>query len=413
MKPNIVLIVADDMGYGDCSCYGGRAFATPHIDALAAQGLRFTDFHSNGAVCSPTRAALLTGRYQQRSGIEKVISAANHRDIGLPLDETTFAEALQAGGYATALFGKWHLGYAPRFNPTRRGFDRFRGFVSGNIDYHSHIDQAGYEDWWADAGLTPEDGYTTDLVTAHGVRFIEENRAHPFCLYLAHECPHYPYQGPDDTAYRTPGDPGPAHGPRPDKAQAYKEMMQSMDAGIGRVVETLDRLGLSENTLVFFFSDNGPVPPGSAGPLRGGKGTLFEGGHRVPAIARWPGVIEAAGETAAPCMGMDLLPTFLAAAEINPPAGLQLDGADLMPLLRGDPPPERALFWRYDTQKAVRAGEWKLLCENPEAPAQLFNLRDDLGERHDRAAEHTDVFHDLTGLLAKWEADVGDRPRLT
>ena len=412
-KPNIVLIVADDMGYGDCASYGGRAFATPRLDALAAQGLRFTDFHSNGAVCSPTRAALLTGRYQQRSGIEKVISAANHRHVGLPLDEKTFADLLQKAGYATAAFGKWHLGYEPRFNPTRRGFDRFRGFVSGNIDYHSHIDQVGHEDWWADAGLQPEDGYTTDLVTAHGLRFIEEQREQPFCLYLAHECPHYPYQGPDDAAYRKPGEPGPAHGPRPDKAEAYKEMMQSMDAGIGRVADTLDRLGLSDNTLVFFFSDNGPVSPGSAGPLRGGKGSLFEGGHRVPAIARWPDTVAAGTQTDTPCMGMDLMPTFLAAAGIDAPADLHLDGADLMPLLRGDSIPERALFWRYDGQKAVRAGDWKLLHENAEATARLFNLRDDLGEEHDRAAERPDIAQDLAAQLAEWEEDVSGRPRLS
>ena len=414
-KPNVVLIVADDMGYGDCGCYGSRSVATPHIDALAARGLRFTDFHSNGAVCSPTRAALLTGRYQQRSGIEGVITAVDHRHVGLPLEETTFADLLKGNGYRTALFGKWHLGYERRFNPSRRGFDVFHGFVSGNIDYQSHIDQTGQEDWWADSDLVSEDGYTTDLVTEHGVRFIQQNSDTPFCLYLAHECPHYPYQGPMDAAFRTPGNPEPVEGPRQDQGQAYIEMMECMDAGVGRIVDTIHSCGLDENTLIFFFSDNGPAGPGSAGPLRGGKGTVWEGGHRVPAVACWPEVIPAGTQSDMPCMGMDLFPTMMAMTNTEIPAGLQLDGDDLIGVMSGKPGPvDRTLFWRHGNQKAVRQGRWKLVVDGEDgAGPYLFDLDCDLAESKDLASVHSGTVRELQDKLAMWEEDVSAGVQLT
>ncbi|MBN1342344.1 MAG: sulfatase-like hydrolase/transferase, partial [Phycisphaerae bacterium] len=251
-RPNIILIMADDLGYGDLGCYGNPKIATPHIDALAAGGMRLTDFHANGPVCSPTRAALLTGRYQQRCGIEGVVTAKGHRDTGMDLSETTFAEVLKSAGYATGLFGKWHLGYEAGFNPTKQGFDEFRGYVSGNVDYHSHIDQTGIEDWWTGVEKVPETGYTTDLITRHGVRFIERHKDRPFCLYLPHEAPHYPYQGRADRPDRAPGKPGPIQGSRKDKVGAYKEMVEAMDEGLGRIVETVRRLGLDKRTFIFF-----------------------------------------------------------------------------------------------------------------------------------------------------------------
>jgi arylsulfatase A-like enzyme len=414
-RPNIILIVADDMGYGDCGCFGSETIRTPNIDAIAERGIRFTDFHSNGAVCSPTRAALLTGRYQQRTGIEGVITAKNHRHVGLPLEETTFADLLGADGYATALFGKWHLGYEERFNPTRRGFDEFVGFVSGNIDYKSHIDQVGIEDWWRSDKLTPEDGYTTDLVTEHGVRFIEENKDKPFCLYLAHECPHYPYQGPNDEAYRTPGNAKPINGPREDKAQAYKEMMECMDAGIGRIVDTVAACGLEEDTLVFFFSDNGPSGPGSAGVLRGGKGNLWEGGHRVPAAACWTGTIPPGTETHTPCIGMDLFPTMLAMAGAQAPADLTLDGVDIMPVMTGQAPKlERDLFWRFKNKRAIRSGKWKLVLGEGDAETrELFDLENDLPESNNVIAEHQDLARELEEEIAAWEMEVSAEEKLS
>lgn len=414
-RPNIILIVADDMGYGDCSCFGSEAITTPNIDAIAKDGVRFTDFHSNGALCSPTRAALLTGRYQQRTGIEGVISAANHRHVGLPLEEVTFADCLHDAGYRTAIFGKWHLGYEETFNPCRRGFDEFRGFVSGNIDYVSHIDQTGIEDWWQQDAKTSEDGYTTDLVTKHGLRFIEENQNRPFCLYLAHECPHYPYQGPHDAGYRTPGNGKPVNGPREDKAQAYKEMMACMDAGIGQIRDRVRRCGLEEDTLIFFFSDNGPSGPGSAGALRGKKGQIWEGGHRVPAAACWPGVIPAGGEIRTPCMGMDLFPTMLGVAGVTPPADRVLDGADILPVMKGAAMSiDRDLFWRTGGPRAVRRGKWKLVLDgSEEEPRALFDLDADFSEFDNVIREHPELARVLADRIAAWEAEVSRAQRLT
>lgn len=395
------------MGYGDCSCFGSQTIRTPNIDRLASEGIRFTDFHSNGAVCSPTRAALMTGRYQQRCGIEGVITAAGHREVGLGADETTIANVLGAAGYKTAIYGKWHLGYAPDFNPTNRGFDYFRGFVAGNVDYFSHIDQVGHEDWWEADALVPEDGYTTDLVTAHGLRFIRENSDRPFFLYLAHECPHYPYQGPGDTGYRTPGNGEPIHGPREDREVAYVEMMESMDKGIGQIIDSVDDLGLAEDTLIFFFSDNGPAGPGSAGPLRGRKGTIWEGGHRVPAAARWSGVIPSRSETDATVLGMDLFPTFASAAGSQTPADRTLDGVDLMPLITDNGTiRERDTFWRHGTARAIRSGSMKLVVARDGEDPELYDVSTDLAEQNDISVENPDLVRDLARRLDSWETDV-------
>jgi arylsulfatase A-like enzyme len=288
-KPNIIIIMADDLGYGDLSCYGGKHAKTPHIDALATGGMKFTDYHSNGAVCSPTRAALITGRYQQRSGISGVVTARGHRHTGLDLKETTFAEVLKSSGYTTALFGKWHLGYQVDFNPAKQGFDYFTGYVSGNIDYKSHYDQEGHEDWWEGTDLKPQEGYSTYLIARHGLRFLEKHKAQSFCLYLAHEAPHYPYQGPDDPAYRKAGNGKPVAGIRKDKLNAYWEMIEAMDKTVGQIVDKVKQLGLEKNTFIFYCSDNGSAHHESNGGLKGKKGTVWEGGHRVPGIAYWPG----------------------------------------------------------------------------------------------------------------------------
>jgi arylsulfatase A-like enzyme len=411
--PNIIVIMADDLGYGDIGCYGNESANTPHLDELAAGGVRFTDFHSNGAVCSPTRAALLTGRYQQRCGIEGVVTAKNHRHTGMALGEVTFAEVLKEAGYATAIFGKWHLGYPAAFNPTKQGFDTFRGYVSGNIDYHAHIDQEGHEDWWHGCEKVPEEGYSTDLITEHGVRFIEQNKEVPFCLYLPHEAPHYPYQGRHDKADRTPGNGKPTHGTREDKAVAYKEMVQAMDEGVGRIVDTVRRLGLEHTTFIFFCSDNGATPLGSNNPLRGHKGTLWEGGHRVPAIAYWPGTIEP-GVTHETALTMDLFPAMVAMAGASIPEGLVLDGVDLLPMLTGKKRlPERTVFWRTNKQKALRKGPWKLLVETqrkeggkrPAGP-QLFNLETDLAEQEDLSQTETGRVAELLHELGQWEQKV-------
>lgn len=402
-KPNIILILADDLGYGDVGCYGGTHIQTPRLDAMAKNGMRWTDFHSNGAVCSPTRAALLTGRYQQRAGIEGVISAANHRHVGLDTSEITFANLLKNVGYATALFGKWHLGYAPEYNPLHQGFDTFRGFVSGNVDYFTHIDQAGHEDWWQDITLNNEEGYTTDLVTQHGLKFIEDHKDQSFCLYLAHECPHYPYQGPKDTGYRTTQNTQPSHGPRQDQDVAYAEMMEAMDQGIGQIIDKVHQLGLEKDTFIFFCSDNGPAGPGSAGPLRGGKGTTWEGGHRVPAIAYWPSIIPAETTTDQTALIMDLYPTFASIAQA--PANHALDGIDLTPVLTEEKTlAPRTLFWRHGKRKAVRQGPYKWVKSTEDMG--LFNLDNDLGEQQDLSSQMPDKAQELRDLFTAWENDV-------
>ncbi|MDA3925711.1 MAG: sulfatase-like hydrolase/transferase [Kiritimatiellae bacterium] len=402
-KNNIIIILADDYGYGDVGCYGSKRFKTPNIDALAAGGIRFTDFHSNGAVCSPTRAALLTGRYQQRTGITGVVTAAGHRHTGLDLKETTFAEILKPAGYATALFGKWHVGYKPDYNPIHQGFDEFTGYVSGNIDYHNHRDQTGKADWWKQDRLTPEEGYSTDLITDHAVNFIEGNKDNPFILYIAHEAPHYPYQGRlDPPRYTERG-----RGNDPVTLKVYKEMIEVMDENVGRVVQAVVDAGLDKQTAIFFLSDNGPFSIGSAGPLRGKKGQIMEGGHRVPAIAYWPGKIEAGRVSNLTAMGADLLPTMAAIGEVPLPEGVKLDGINLLPhLIENKQLTPRPLFWGVKGKIAVRQGDYKLITNRSFSDPVLYNLKSDLGETKNITAQHPEIVHDLIKLLKAWHKDV-------
>jgi arylsulfatase A-like enzyme len=377
---------------------------------LAQEGLRATDFHSNGAVCSPTRAALMTGRYQQRTGIEGVVTAAGHRHTGLDLDEITMPEVMKSAGYRTAMYGKWHLGYDPKLNPVHQGFDDFKGFVSGNVDLFSHIDQTGRFDWWVQAELKDEPGYVTELITDHGVKFIAESAKakKPFFLYLGHPAPHYPYQGPTDKGYRTVGSPKPILGRVPDFDRAYRDMMESLDKEVGRIVDALAENGVRENTLVIFIADNGAVPENkgvgaSMGGLRGSKGTLWEGGHRVPGIFNWPGTIKP-GESNAVMLTMDLMPTFgkLAGAKFD--AG-RLDGIDLSEHLRaGQALPARKTYWATRKQSVVRDGKWKLLVEKKSK--QLFDLSTDLSEKKDLAASNPELVDRLSKSLSTWGAEV-------
>ena len=427
-SPNLVVIMADDLGYGDISPYDGW-IDTPRLDRMAGEGMRFLDFHSSGNVCSPTRAGLMTGRYQQRAGIPGVLFAnparASHDD-GIGAGELTLAEALRARGYATGIFGKWHLGYRARFNPVRHGFDEFRGFVSGNIDYHSHIDTMGRADWWRDDELSTEPGYATHLVTQHALRFIDRHRDRPFFLYLPHHAPHYPFQGPDDPADRTEGGEFDPRGSVADRRRAYRGMVQEMDAGVGEVLDALEAHGIADRTLVWFFSDNGAARWGSNGPLRGLKATDWEGGHRVPSIAVWPGRIPAGAESGQLASTLDVMPTLLAlvgsgaeaAAGSSGPGTMTLpafDGVDLSPvLLRQETLARRQLFWGADgtfwNGAAVRDGPWKLLIDRHEGtpgPPMLFNLDDDLAEQEDLAGVHPERVERLLAALEAWKVDVG------
>jgi arylsulfatase A len=414
-KPNIVLILADDLGYGDIGCYGSKINNTPNLDALAAGGMRFTDFHSNGPMCTPTRAAVLTGRYQQRAGIEGVLSCKSNYDTGMSPAEVTFADVLNKQGYATACFGKWHLGYTPPFNPVQQGFDTYRGFLAGGSDYHSHVNRSGQSDWWKDDKLCPEDGYSTDLLTKHAIEFIRQNKDKPFCIYLPHQAVHFPFQGPNDEADRAVGGNywskakyGRRYDDIEDRKKAYKEMIESMDESTGRIMDTIKELGLEKDTLVFFTSDNGAYSwVGSNLPCRGQKTDLWEGGHRVPTIAYWPGKIKAGTVTGQTTMTMDLFPTMLDMAGATIPKDLKLDGVNLIPLLIDEKKlPDRTLFWRFRKLHAVRQGPWKYLVDGENE--QLFNLDDDIGEVNNLSQSRADLVQSLRAEYLAWEKDVTD-----
>jgi len=408
-RPNVVVIMADDLGYGDIGPFGGWV-KTPHLAKLAQQGVRLTDFHSNGPVCSPTRAALMTGRYQQRAGIPGVVVAANqartHND-GMQPSEYTFAEAMSDAGYATGMFGKWHLGYYRPYNPIHHGFDRFRGFVSGNIDYFSKVDQGGNYDWWMGDQLINEQGYVPHLLSGHATEFIRDHAGDPFFLYVAHGVPHYPYLGPEDTGFRVPGQGRKAlDDDQKRKKRAYREMVKALDRSVGRIMKTLKQEGVGDRTFIFFCSDNGATGPGSNGALRSSKGHVFEGGHRVPAIARYPGHIDAGSTTDETVMSMDVMPTAVELAGATLPEDHRLDGIDVMPALTGGDLPERDLIWSYQNRAAIRRGPWKLvLREDDINQSVLFHLERDRDESNDLSDKHPDRVKQLRKAFKALHSD--------
>ena len=411
-KPTIVLIMADDLGYGDISCYGNTSIHTPNLDSLAARGIRFTDFHSNGSVCSPTRAALMTGKYQHRTGVGGVITAKNHRDVGLPLDEITIAEELKKYKYNCAMFGKWHLGYSKEYNPTLQGFDEFKGYVSGNVDYLAHIDQEGYPDWWMDSEIHNEQGYSTDLITEYGVDYIKRNRPEitdtPFFLYLPYETPHSPYQTRESEALRTLGTPGTRHVEADSIPSIYKEMVEIMDEGIGKIIEALKETGQYETSIIVFISDNGANKRGSNGPLRGFKGGAYEGGSRVPAIISYPDKIQQGVINDQVVLSMDLLPTLLDFIGEKPSA-TNIDGISIKDnLLHQADLPQRDVFFMYKNKRFIRSGDWKLIGVEDETgiKTELYNVSNDLAEKNNVAADHPELLTDLMDKLERWTEDV-------
>ena len=398
-KPNIILIVADDLGYGDLSIFGNKNILTPNIDKLGEEGVVYTDFHSNGSVCSPTRAALLTGKYQQRVGVSGVITAKNHRDKGLSTDEITFANIAKESGYKTGIFGKWHLGYDPKYNPINQGFDEFIGFVSGNVDYHSHIDQEGYKDWWFDNELNEEFGYSTDLISKHSIDFIKKNKDENFLLYIAHESPHYPFQGRNSQKVRELGKDF-IRGLPDNKDEIYKEMVEVMDEGVGEVIDLLYELNIDKKTIIFFFSDNGGTRNGNNGLFKGFKGSLYEGGHRVASMVWSPSIIKK-GYRNETFLTMDILPTIsdFIGGSINHP----LDGVSMKNnLLFNEKIIERLLFWEYNSNYAVRKNNWKLLIKKDNSK-ELYDLSSDISEEENVYKLYPELVKELSNEIDNWK----------
>lgn len=413
-RPNIVFIVADDLGYADLGCYGGRDASfgpvSPVLDGLAAQGLKLTQGYSNSPVCSPTRFALMTGRYQYRlrGAAEEPINSKSRGSttLGLPPEHPTLPSLLRDAGYRTALMGKWHLGYPPAFGPLRSGYDEFFGPMSGGVDYFTHCSSTGQHDLYLNDAEQQEDGYLTDLITDHGLDFVRRmaggaRSGTPFFLSLHYTAPHWPWETRDDEALaqEVKGNLFHLHGGNID---TYRRMIHHMDEGIGRLMDLLRAEGLERDTLVVFTSDNGGERFSDNWPLVGGKMDLTEGGIRVPWIAHWPAVIAPGSTSTQTCMTMDWSATMLDAAGATAAASHPLDGRSLMPLLRDATwRDDQPLFWRMNHrgQRAMRHGPWKYL--RVDGHDYLFNLEGDERERANLAPIAPER---LAAMVQAWEA---------
>jgi len=403
-KPNIVLILADDLGFADISCNGRREYATPNIDRIAERGVRFTQAYANSAVCSATRLALITGRYQYRLplGLEEPLAGKNH--IGLPPEHPTLPSLLREAGYATALIGKWHLGVLPSFGPLKSGYDRFWGIRSGAIDYFTHLNSRGAPDLWDGDVPVERNGYLTDLLGDRAVETVNEHAAakKPFFLSLHFNAPHWPWvaHGDEGESERLRG--GNLRHYDGGTMRTYARMVQAMDTQIGRVLQALDVNGIADNTIVIFTSDNGGERFSDTWPFSGVKTELLEGGLRVPAVMCWPAGLKAGIVSDQVMATMDWLPTLLHAAGTAPAADYPPDGTDLMPILTGAAAgAERTLFWRYkaNEQAAMRDGPYKYLKLRNNT--FLFDVVQDPRERANLKTRLPQVYADM---VARWEA---------
>ncbi|WNJ19487.1 sulfatase [Pontibacter sp. G13] len=417
-SPNIIFILSDDAGYADFGFQGSEMMITPRLDRLAQSGVVFEQAYVTAAVCGPSRAGILTGRYQQRFGFEEnnVPGIMDHYlqtddDMGLPLDQVTMADYLKAQGYRTALFGKWHQGNADRFHPTFRGFDEFLGFRGGARSYFPFTADhpASRQEDWLERGYRKfgeSDGYLADVLVDETIQFVERNQEQPFFVFLSFNSVHSPMDAlPEDLA-QFPELTG--------KRKKLAAMTLALDRACGRLLDKLDELGMTEHTLVVFTNDNGGPTDSNASdnsPLSGTKANHLEGGIRVPFIMRWPAAIEGGKRFAPPVSTFDLLPTFLTAAGGNPDTLTHLDGVDLIPFLNGQEEgiPHDTLFWKKENRGAVRAGDWKLL-RFPDRPAELYHVVNDPGEMHNLASEHPDKVRQLYKALFRWEVTLA-RPK--
>jgi arylsulfatase A-like enzyme len=417
-KPNILLIVSDDLGYADLGIHGSKDIPTPNIDRLASEGTRFTDAYVTGPYCSPTRAGLLTGRYPQRFGHEFNIEPRN-TEAGLPLTERTMADRLKAAGYRTAIFGKWHLGSAEAYHPLERGFDQFFGFLAGG---HSYFEVGTGTGAIVD-GTKAADSfeYLTDALADRATAYIKQRASEPFFLYLAFNAAHTPLEATDKYLARFPEI-------KDQRRRTYAAMVSAMDDGIGRTLAALREQKLEQDTLIVFFNDNGgptmettSINGARNHPLRGSKRTTWEGAIRVPFIVKWAGHLPQGRVDRRPIVQLDVLPTALAAAGVTVDDSTRLDGVNLLPYLNGSrtDAPHDALYWRLGGMMAVRVGDWKLVKSrlgpfvdgDPAVlkdltGAELFNLTDDIGETRDLAAARPEKVRELTAKWQRWNREL-------
>ncbi|MFU7561352.1 sulfatase-like hydrolase/transferase [Roseiconus sp. JC912] len=424
-RPNFVFILADDLGYGDLGCFGRTDIKTPNLDRLASQGVRLTNHYANGAECTPTRAAFLTGRYQQWiGGLECAIGTGNvgryddavrlreTNDLGLPADELTIGQLLQKSGYRTAITGKWHLGYETKFAPHHHGFDRTFYCIGGGMDYFHYLDTVAGYNLFRQGQPIASQGYFTDLATDEAIEFLNDQSTQtPFFLYLPYTCPHSPFQGPDDDQ----ANPLPLDSPLWNQGNAppetYIAMIEHMDRRIGDILETLDRHGFANDTIVIFASDNGGTKSARNAPLSGHKGSTFEGGIRVPGIIRWPGRIEPNTESDIPCLTFDFTRSIAELSGVKRNDGKSFEGIDIVGQVSSDRKfPGRQLFWRKQrgekVWKAVREGSLKYVSEAaPNKSSEfLFDLSQDIAEKRDLRVERPLDFERLKSAYDHWES---------
>lgn len=408
-SPNVVLIVADCIGYGDIGPHGVPDIRTPGIDRLAREGIRLTDAYSAAPICSPSRSSLLTGRYSQRFGME--LNIQNTKDsVGLPSTEQTLGRRLKDAGYATAVFGKWHLGYDPASRPNAQGFDEFLGILDWTVDNYTHKTFFGEPGLYENTTPVERQGYLPEMIADRAVRFIDQHKNQPFFVYLSYHTALPPYQRPGH-----PEDVRTQETWRRGTRQDYAAMVECVDQGVVRTLEALDRNSLADNTLVIYTHDHGGDSLSRGEPFFHGFATLWEGGLRVPCLLRWPGRLPAGRVSSQVAIGMDVAATILAATEQPPSADKSLDGIDLLPILAGKSPiVERSLFWRINfprrPQKAVRSGKWKYLFDVH--AHMLVDLENDPGERHNLAYQKPEVMARLRALLAEWEAQLPPPPKI-
>lgn len=419
-RPNVVLIVSDDQGYPDLGCLGAKPILTPNLDKLAAEGIRATSFYVTWPACTPSRGSLLTGRYPQRNGLYDMVrndlvnyghqyspeeyAVSPEMTLGLDPRERTLGNLFKDAGYATGMVGKWDMGQARRFLPLQRGFDFFYGIGNNGIDYYTH-ERYGIPSMFRGNQRTTADRgtYATDLFKREALEFIRQNRDRPFFLYLAFTAPH------SGSSLEKPGVQAPAeyvtkyaHLNVSDALKRYYAAVTCMDAAIGDLLDSLQRFGLDQNTLVVFFSDNGGSGNGGNAPLRGAKSTLWEGGLRVPFIARWPGGLPAGKVTDEFLCSLDLFPTFAGLVDGKSAGAAVLDGFDVLPVLRdGQASPRTAMFWEQRTNRAARVEHWKWI--ESARGSGLFDLREDLGEKRDLSADKPEVLAMMRRRFAEWK----------